>query len=307
MNNKIKNVIKVDNCTMIYPNGIKALDNVSINISEGEIIGLLGCNGAGKTTLIKIMSAFYTPTAGNVFVYGKNTKEDKIWIRKKVGVVQQEHSYEPYVSTTKNLLIYGHLLGLSGEELFKNVEKIKNLFRLQENEAAELSTGNKKRLQVAREFLKIRSIMFLDEPTAGLDPLGRNQVLEQIKKLKQDGITIIYVTHILGEAELICDRIALMDKGKILHLAHPKELKNKVSNLKEIKISLKKKVPRKILRDLPVENVFIENDVLICRAQNELSHINIISQCLIDYGQTIEVRDLSLDAVFMELIGDKIE
>lgn len=299
------NVVETKNCTKIYPTNIKGVDNVTLEIKRGEILGLLGPNGAGKTTLVRVVSAFFSPTSGDVIVLGKNSKNAKIWIRKKVGVVQQEFSYEPYVSTRKNLMIYGQMLGLKDEELTSRVERVIEIFRLQEHEeAAELSAGNKKRLQVAREFLKIRPIMILDEPTAGLDPIGRNQVLSQIKELKKEEVTIIYVTHILGEAESLCDRIALMDKGRILHLAQPRELKNRVSTLKEIRVVLKRKIPDEIVEKLPVDSTNLEQNILICRGHNNLEEIHNLCNLLKEYGEAIEVRDLSLDDVFMELLGD---
>lgn len=297
-------VVKTMNCTKIYPNNIKGVDNVSLEIRRGEILGLLGPNGAGKTTLVRLVSAFFPPTSGDVHVLGKESKNAKIWIRKNVGVVQQEFSYEPYISTTKNLMIYGQLLGLTGEKLAARAEEVMEIFRLPKHEeAAELSAGNKKRLQVAREFLKIRPIMILDEPTAGLDPIGRNQVMSQIRELKKEEVTIIYVTHILGEAELLCDRIVLMDKGKILHLAQPRELKNKVSTLKEIRVVLKKKIPEEIVGKLPVDYANLKENILICRGHNNLGEIHALCDLLREYGDTIEVKDLSLDDVFVELIG----
>jgi ABC-2 type transport system ATP-binding protein len=299
-----ESVIKTKNCTKIYPNGTKAVDNVNVEIKKGEILGLLGRNGAGKTTLIRLLSGFFLPTLGDVYVSGKNTKHHKHWVRKHVGVVQQEVSYERYVTTDKNLYIYGQLLGIKKEDLAPRIKKVKEIFRLPEGQASELSAGNKKRLQVAREFLKIRPIMVLDEPTAGLDPIGRNQVLSQIKKLKTNNITVVYVTHILGEAELICDKIALMAQGQILHLAHPNELKNTVSHLKEIQVTLQKEVPSSVIKELPVENIHITDKTLVCRGHNTLDEINDMCKKLKKYGTSIEVKDLSLDQVFVELLGD---
>ena len=299
-----ENVIETKNCTKIYPNGVKAVDSVDLEIKKGEILGLLGRNGAGKTTLIRLLSAFFLPTSGDVYVCGKNTKTHKHWIRKNVGVVQQEFSYELYVDTTKNLYIYGHLLGMKKEELLPRIQEVKEIFKLQERQASELSAGNKKRLQVAREFLKIRPIMVLDEPTSGLDPIGRNQVLSQIQKLKTK-VTVVYVTHMLREAELICDRVALMAQGQIVHLADPKELKSTVSHLKEIQVTLQKKVPPSVINDLPVETIRIEDKTLVCRGHNTLEKVNEICAKLHEYGTAIEVKDLSLDQVFVELLGDE--
>ena len=219
-----------------------ALDGISFNVEYGKIFGFLGPNGAGKSTTIKILTTLLNPTSGNVQIFGKDITKFALEIRKKIGVISQQPSSENHLTVEKALNIYGLLWGIKGKKRKDKVNEIIEVFDLQEIRKTnndELSIGQRRRVQVAREFIHDMKLLFLDEPTVGLDPSARRMLLDYIKSQVKLGLTVFFTTHIMEEAEYLCDEIAIINRGKIIAFDTPSGLKNKYDVNKIIELGVK--------------------------------------------------------------------
>ena len=230
---------------------INAVDGIDLSVNYGKIFGFLGPNGAGKTTTIKLLTTLIPPTAGSMKILGIDAIYSPLEVRKKIGVVLQQPSYEPTLSVEKSLEKYGMMWNVERKMRQDRVEELLSAFDLGEIRNIkndELSIGQRRRVQVAREFMHDMNLLFLDEPTVGLDPSARRGLLDFIKHKAKDGLTVFFTTHLLNEAEYICDEVAIINKGKIIAIDTPEELKNKFGREKTIKIHLD--TIRKDLSDL---------------------------------------------------------
>jgi len=230
---------------------INAVDGIDLSVNYGKIFGFLGPNGAGKTTTIKLLTTLIPPTAGSMKILGIDAIYSPLEVRKKIGVVLQQPSYEPTLSVEKSLEKYGMMWNVERKIRQDRVEELLSAFDLEEIRNIkndELSIGQRRRVQVAREFMHDMNLLFLDEPTVGLDPSARRGLLDFIKHKAKDGLTVFFTTHLLNEAEYICDEVAIINKGKIIAIDTPEELKNKFGREKTIKIHLD--TIRKDLSDL---------------------------------------------------------
>jgi len=208
---------------------INAVDGIDLDIDEGQIFGFLGPNGAGKSTVIKLLTTLIQPTSGKISVLEIDAAKEPLSIRKKIGVVLQQPSYEPTLSVEKSLEKYGMMWDLDKKTRMDRTEELLvafNLVEIRKKRNEDLSIGQRRRVQVAREFMHDMDLLFLDEPTVGLDPTARRQLLDFLKnKVKEKNLTIFYTTHVLTEAEYLCDNIAIINKGKIITVDSPNELK----------------------------------------------------------------------------------
>ena len=230
---------------------ITAVDSIDLAVNSGKIFGFLGPNGAGKTTTIKLLTTLIAPTGGTIKILGIDAVRHPLEVRKKIGVVLQQPSYEPTLSVEKSLEKYGMMWNIERKTRKNRVEELLSSFNLEEIRSAkneDLSIGQRRRVQVAREFMHDMELLFLDEPTVGLDPSARRSLLDFIKKKAKEGLTIFFTTHILNEAEYICDEIAIINKGKIIAVDTPEELKNKLGKEKTIKIHVQE--TQKVLSNL---------------------------------------------------------
>jgi ABC-2 type transport system ATP-binding protein len=225
-----------------YNNDTRAVDGISFNVEYGKVFGFLGPNGAGKTTTIKVLTTLIRPSSGKVHIFGKDIVKHSSELRKRIGVVLQQPSFEANLTVERALNLYGFLWGLGTE---RRKDKLKDLLyafdleSLRNTKNDELSIGQRRRVQVAREFMHDMDLLFLDEPTVGLDPSARRTLLDYIKKQVKAGLTVFFTTHIMEEAEYLCDEIAIIDKGKILAFDTPAGLKQKYGGSKAIEIKLK--------------------------------------------------------------------
>ena len=220
---------------------VNAVDNIDLSVSYGKIFGFLGPNGAGKTTTIKLLTTLIPPTTGSMKILGIDAIKSPLEVRKKIGVVLQQPSYEPTLSVEKSLEKYGMMWNIKKNKRQDRIEELLSAFDLREImnvKNDDLSIGQRRRVQVAREFMHDMNLLFLDEPTVGLDPSARRGLLDFIKNKVKDGLTVFFTTHILNEAEYICDEVAIINKGKIIAIDTPDELKNKFGREKTIKIHL---------------------------------------------------------------------
>lgn len=307
----------VNNLVKSYDGKKNAVDGISFSVSDKEIYGLLGKNGAGKSTTIKVLTTLIAPTSGDVRVLGIDPVKAPLQIKKRIGVVQQAESFD-FTTVETNMRVYATLWEVPREEAKARTEELLELFELEEvrkTRAFELSGGQKKKLQVARELIHDMDILFLDEPTVGMDPIMRRRILDNIKKRAANGMTVLFTTHFLEEADYICDRIAIMANGKIKVEGTSSELKQKYGGLRTLEITS--------AQELPMEEIgILKNDLveagLAQEAYAEGKTVKIlgkgITKVLEDILKTvrtritsidsINLRDATLDDVFIEVVGN---
>lgn len=243
MNSSI--ALKAENVNKIYLQGnkqIQALKDITLEVKTGEIFGLLGPNGAGKSTFINILAGTVNKTAGTLNVWGFDLDKNPRQVRASLGIVPQEINVDPFFSPRKLLEIQAGLYGVRGKDrITDEILKITNLADKANAYTRSLSGGMKRRLLVAKAMVHQPPILILDEPTAGVDVDLRRKLLDSVKELNKQGVTIIYTTHYLKEASDICDRIAIINKGKLVALNYTKELLKNNSDLEEVFIGLTNK------------------------------------------------------------------
>ena len=225
---------------------LRAVDGVSFEISEREIFGLLGPNGAGKTTTIRILSTVLAPDEGDVTIGGHSVAARPDEVHRLIGVCPQELALYPELSARDNLVFFGRMAGLSGADAKRTAAENLELVGLADragDRVERFSGGMKRRVNIAIALMARPMLLFLDEPTVGIDPQSRNHIFETVLRLRDDGMTVLYTTHYMEEADRLCDRIAVMDGGRIIALGSPVELKARVGDpaqvtLEEVFLSL---------------------------------------------------------------------
>ena len=233
-------VIFVENLRHTYDGKQFALDGVSFEVKKGEVFGLLGKNGAGKTTLIKALTTLINPTSGKLSVLGLDPHRDGQEIRRRIGVVQQGESFD-FATVEGNFDIYGVLWGVPKKIRRERRDELIQSFGLQDarkKRAFDLSGGQKRRVQVARELMHDMDVLFLDEPTTGLDVIMRRELLDSVRERARQGLTVVFTTHNLEEADYVCDRVAVVDEGRILAMDTVENLKRLYGGKKTVEVTL---------------------------------------------------------------------
>lgn len=228
----METIITVQHVVKQYKD-VTAVDNISFEVFKGEIFGFLGPNGAGKSTTIKMLTTLLQPTSGELTLAGKNVMQEQDAARKVFGIVFQDPSLDGELTALENLQLHAVLYKLNKKDSAKRIQELLTLVELWERKNSLVKTfsgGMKRRLEIARGLLHHPQILFLDEPTLGLDAQTRNLLWNYIKRLnEQEGMTIFFTTHYLGEAEEVADRIAIIDHGKIVASGTTEELKTQTS------------------------------------------------------------------------------
>ena len=229
----------------IYPKTrVPALHKLNISVNKGEIYGLLGPNGAGKTTAISIMSTTMRPTAGSLSICGIDGLKEPSRVRDLIGLVPQDIALYPELTVRENLKYFGRMYGLKGPELETRIQETLEMVGLEGKDRQRVGTysgGMKRRANLAVGLLNRPRILFLDEPTVGIDAQSRNMIMERLLELKASGITMVYTTHYMEEAEKLCDRVVIMDEGRVIEQGPPQRLIGKTpecSNLGEVFLAL---------------------------------------------------------------------
>lgn len=224
-------MISTNNLTKKFENLI-AVNNLNLNINEGEIFGLLGPNGAGKTTTILMLTTLKLPTSGTATINGYDIVKDSDKVRKSIGIVFQDPSSDEILTGYENLKLHGWLYDMPDklrEDRIKEVLELVDLTARKDDLVKKYSGGMRRRLELARGLMHHPKVLFLDEPTLGLDPQSRDYIWSYIEKLaKEEKITIVLTTHYMDEADKLCDRLAIIDYGKIIVLGTPEELKKEL-------------------------------------------------------------------------------
>ena len=236
-----QDLISINNLSKTYKNGLKALNNVSLNIKKGEILAMLGPNGAGKTTLISIICGIVTHSSGNVDVDGFDIIKDYRETRSKIGLVPQELTLENFETVFNNVSYTRGLYGKAPDPKYiEEILKKLSLWDKKDNILRQLSGGMKRRVLIAKALSHKPSILFLDEPTAGVDVELRKDMWKVVERLRESGVTIILTTHYIEEAEAIADRVAVINNGEIIVVDQKKDLLNKMGR-KKLRIDLHEK------------------------------------------------------------------
>lgn len=307
----MKNILEVKNLSKSYKN-LKAVDNLSFELKEGEILGLLGPNGSGKTTTINSILGLLKIDKGDILIFGKKLSLDSYDIKEKIGVVFQDIAVFNELTVYQNVDYFCGLYIFDKNKRKKAVDDVINLTGLNEFTKYypnKLSGGLLRRLNIACGIAHKPKLIFLDEPTVAVDPQSRNNILDGIKKLKENGASIIYTTHYMEEAEILCDRIIILDKGKIIANGSLDELK-KISSIEEkITVELVKYDKEKLNNLNKLSNIsgysFLNNTLYITylKGNNNLENlITFLKRNNIVYNKIFSERP-TLNDVFLELTG----
>lgn len=309
----MKNVIEVKNLTKCYKE-LKALDNFSLEVKKGEILGLLGPNGSGKSTLINCMLSLLNYNEGTIKIFGEPMTPESYDIKKKIGVIFQDVAVFNELTVFENINYFCGLYIKEKEERLKYVEEAINLTGLNEFKKffpKQLSGGLLRRLNIACGIAHKPELIFLDEPTVAVDPQSRNHILEGIKKLNQNGATIVYTTHYMEEVEILCNNIVILDKGVVVAKGTKEELKEMIEVEEKITIDLEKEadITNDIMGFKNVKDVVMTGKSVVIsykKGKNNLEE-------LIDYLKTNKITynrlfsELpTLNDVFLELTGKEL-
>jgi len=303
---------------------VEALKGVSFTVRNGEIFAIIGPNGAGKTTLIKCIGAVLLPDRGYIEVDGIDVVREPLKAKKKINIIGAGYwaGFDWSLTLEENLELYAVLYGYSPKEARKRIREILDILKLRDKakeNPTKLSSGEKQRLSLARGFIADVPVYLIDEPTIGLDPVGAREVRDYIKReLKRRGITIIFTTHFMHEAEQLADRIAILKEGKIIALGNPEELKTKfdVGKLVEFKAyNIYEDIIKRIKAleitylDVFYRNYGAEAIIKILTKKPEETLDNVID-ILLNSKSTIlsvDIRDPSLEDIYRAIIGGKVE
>jgi ABC-2 type transport system ATP-binding protein len=310
------NVITVDNLVKIYAersrHPVRALDGLTLSVKQGEIFGLLGRNGAGKTTLLKILTTLIRPTSGAVSVLGKDVMRDGLDVRRNICVVLQENAVELYLSVIDNLRTYARFHSIPNAEIDRRAKLAMEQFGLAEyrnQKVIDLSGGLKRRVQVAKVFMVDKPLVFLDEATTGMDPLNKRATLVALRDQARKGRTIFLTTHILQEAEELCDTIAIIDRGKSVASGDLQSIKALASRVYDISITFESLTDATLqqLKSLPTIKLGHQNNTVEMSVRVEdNSALDLIMQLL--RSEKIihfDVTSATLEDVFFELLEGK--
>lgn len=304
-------ILSVQNLSKQYDSGFQALKNVNLEIEEGEILALLGPNGAGKTTLISIICGLVNATSGTARVGGYDVVEDFRKARSLIGLVPQEISLEPF-QTVKNALHFSRGLFGKGRDpaLIEDILKKLSLWDKRDSKVVELSGGMKRRVLIAKALCHEPRVLFLDEPTAGVDVELRKEMWEVVRQLKADGVTIILTTHYIEEAEAIADRIGVIRSGELLLVEDKDQLMRRMGQ-RQIRIELMQPIDR-IPDALASYNLeYSQEDQSLTYSYEANGERTGITALFSDLGKAglilrdVETRQSSLEDIFVGLVEDK--
>ena len=284
-----------------------AVDAIDFDVAKGESFGLLGPNGAGKSTTMRIIAATSQRSSGTISILGRDPEEHGPQIRAHLGVVPQQDNLDGELTVSENLFIYGRYFGLSKKFIRNKIEELLEFAQLQDKRDAKveaLSGGMKRRLTIARALVSEPDILMLDEPTTGLDPQARHILWDRLFRLKETGVTLVITTHFMDEAEQLCDRLVVMDKGCIMAEGSPLELIKQYSTKEVLEVrfgSDRNKEVAPILREMCSRIEELPDRILMYVEDGEALLEAITAKKL--HPTTSLVRRSSLEDVFLRLTG----
>lgn len=299
-------VIQVNELVKRYGNFV-AVNGVSFDVQHGETYGLLGPNGAGKTTTMRILAGLSPFDEGTVSVSGINAAEHPRDVRRKIGVITQHDGLDTTLNAITNLVMHGYLAGLGYRAAKRRASEVLAYFQLQDrakHDIRAMSGGMKRRLAIARSMMTSPGILIMDEPTTGLDPQSRNSVWEQLGELKQAGVTVLMSTHYMVEAEVLCDRVAIIDHGQIFDVGTPPEVVGRhvgddvaivqIDDIEQERRAIKR------LQDAEVGHTVIASRIVIPGANGNPPDLSFLTD---DINAQVTHRPPNLEDAFLAMTG----
>jgi lipooligosaccharide transport system ATP-binding protein len=286
--------------------GLTAVDGVDFDVQRGEAFGFLGPNGAGKSSTMRMIGCVSPPSGGTLRILGLDPVRDGSEIRGRLGVVPQQDTLDTELTVRENVIIYGRYFGLSRKECRLRADRLLEFVQLSEraNDRVEpLSGGMKRRLTIARSLVNDPEVLLLDEPTTGLDPQARHVVWERLFRLKQQGVTLVLTTHYMDEAEQLCDRLVVMDRGTIAEEGSPLELIERLSTREVVELRFAQDVPEvdEDAFDGQVSRIEALPDRLLLYTDDGDALVPLAHERL--HPQSVLVRRSTLEDVFLRLTG----
>ena len=297
------------------PDGVTAVQGVSFAIRQGEIFSMLGPNGAGKSTTISMLSGLLTPTGGDAVIDGHSIRENGKAVKQVIGVVPQEIALYDTITARENLVFWGKMYGLSGVKLKERVTAVLEIAGLTDRADEKVETfsgGMKRRINIAVGLLHNPKVLYMDEPTVGIDPQSRRRILDTVKELNAQGLTVLYTTHYMEEAEELSDRIGIIDHGKLIVVGTQEELTATIGQYDTVRLDIGETAERNgtLVTDLArldgVHQVDGESESVIVQAKEANAVLPHILQTVAEHGRSIrrlEIQEPNLEAVFLHLTG----
>lgn len=287
-------VIQVEDLGKTYPRGTVALRDVTFRVPRGEVFCLLGRNGAGKTTLLRILATQLKPSTGKATVFGHDVVHEAKAIRARISVVPQEARPQMMLSAYDHILLMGLIRGMSRSDAKARTKEIMEEFELWEHKdklTADLSGGLRQRVMISIAFMMSPELLFLDEPTIGLDPLGRRQVWAMIRRMTKQGVTVLLTTHYMDEADKLADRLAIVDRGRMVFLGGVDEAKAVGGNGMRVIIE-------------PIASNDGTREILSPKSNEEI--VEIVQRGL-DQGRRVTFQPPTLEDAFIQIVGGSID
>ncbi len=306
-------ILEVNNLVKKFGN-LMAVNNISFDIKEGEIFSLLGPNGAGKTTTISILSTLLAPSSGDAMVCGHSVIKEPMEVKRSIGVVPQEIALYEELTAMENFVFWGKMYGLSGKALSTRIDEVLEQIGLKDRAKQRIKTyssGMKRRVNIGVGLLHKPRLFFMDEPTVGIDPQSRRAILESVKELNRDGVTILYTTHYMEEAQELSDRVGIIDHGELIALGTQNELTDQVGEMDTLILHIGEHEDPSYLaeavKSLPgvLQTTTKNHEVAITTPSAEALLAPLVSQTN-ELGiriHSIDIREPNLEAVFLHLTG----
>ena len=309
----MSDILKVQDLVKKYDD-FTAVKGITFDIKEGEIFSLLGPNGAGKTTTISMLSTLYTPTSGDATIGGYSISKDPMAVKQVIGVVPQELALYEDLTAWENLIFWGQMYGLSGKSLNSRVDEVLEQIGLLDkarNKVKTYSGGMKRRVNIGVGLLHKPRLLFMDEPTVGIDPQSRRAILDTVKDLNKQGMTVLYTTHYMEEAEELSNRVGIIDHGELIAIGTQEELTKEVGQTDTLILHIgENDDPKSLAKSLDgmegvLEALVTDDKVSIITPQAEDILASVVSKAN-DRGikiRSIDIHEPNLEAVFLHLTG----
>lgn len=305
------NIIETKDLVKKYGENI-AVDSINLSINKGEIYGLLGPNGAGKSTIINMICSILKPTNGALKLFGVDIKSQNVDMKKRIGLVPQNVAVYKDFTAYENVKLFGQLYGLKGKKLnekIKNVLDIVGLLDKSKEQAKNLSEGMLRRLNLACAIVHEPELVIIDEPTIGADKYSKKIILNAIKRLNIKGTTIIYTTNYMEEAEMLCSKIGIIDKGKILVEGTVEELKSIVSDKNTLQVAVDDVYElelEEIKNTKGVSEIILDKNSVTINSKKEINNLDLLIKSITESNAQIlnfKFKEITLDTVFLTLTG----